>query len=324
VSARARTVAIVAAIALAAAGAVVGIVVLQTRGEQTGTVGVGKPRSGHPTLLLDLGVRIDREAQALREAERLYDARRFAAARRIFGRYRSLEAQLGAAFARWPDDSLARVRALAASHPGNAAAELHLGVAELWAGRDADAAAAFRATRQRFPDTQSAVDAADFLYPGPPGVPQFVPTFAPRASIGRLSPPQQLAALARAATRPDARAKLLYGSALQSLGRTVSAEREFAAAARLAPKDPEARVAAVLGTFDKAHPERVFPRLGPLVRVFPRAATVRFHLGLALIWIGRFAQARQELAEAAREQPRSPLANQAEMLLARLPRGGTK
>jgi len=34
---------------------------------------------------------------------------------------------------------------------------------------------------------------------------------------------------------------LLYGAALQKLGRPVSAEREFAAAAKLAPGDPDAQ-----------------------------------------------------------------------------------
>jgi len=254
----------------------------------------------------------------------LYAAGRVARARRIFDRYGSLEAKLGSAFSRWPDGSLDAVKALVAAHPRSAQAQLELGIAYLWAGRTADGAAALRAVRADHPDTQSAVDAADLLFGGPPGVPPFVPTFAPPPAVDRLPTPERLVALARAAARPDAHAKLLYGAALQALGRTVSAERQFAAAARLAPRDPEARVAAILGTFDKAHPQRVFPRLGPLVPRFPHAPTVRFHLGLALIWINQFAQARRELRLAAGEAPRSPLARQAEVLLQRLGRTGTK
>ena len=57
--------------------------------------------------------------------------------------------------------------------------------------------------------------------------------------------------------------KLLYGAALLRLGRTVSAEREFAAAAALAPHDADAQVAAAVGRFDKANPSLAFSRLGP-------------------------------------------------------------
>ena len=71
-------------------------------------------------------------------------------------------------------------------------------------------------------------------------------------------------------------------------------------------------------------PQAVFPHLGPLVRVFPHAPTVRFHLGLALIWIGQFRQARTELRQAVAEAPRSPLAGQAKILLQTLARNGTK
>src|SRR5581483_3869784 len=115
-----------------------------------------------------------------------------------------------------------------------------------------------------------------------------------------------------------------YGAALQSLGRQRSAERQFAAAARLAPNDPQAQVAAILGTVDKAHPDAIFPRLGPLVRRLPRAATVRFHPGLALIWINGFAQARKELRLAVADDPRGPLAGQARLLLQQLAHAGTK
>src|SRR5439155_15102676 len=99
--------------------------------------------------------------------------------------------------------------------------------------------------------------------------------------------PQQLAALARAARRPDVRAKLLYGLALQRLGHRLAARREYDAAAKLAPGDPEAQVAAAVGHFDKSRPADAFSRLGPLTRRFPHAATVRFHLGPLLFWLSR-------------------------------------
>ena len=136
----------------------------------------------------------------------------------------------------------------------------------------------------------------------------------------KLSAPAQLAALERAARRPDPHAKILYGVALQRLGHFVSAERQFAAAARLAPNDPEALAAADVGRFTKAAPQAAFSRLGPLSRRFPRAQTVRFHLGLMLIWLGRQAlpQARHELALARARAPRSPLGREANLFLSRL------
>lgn len=315
---------IVVAVACLAAAVVVGAVLLQTRGEHGGVLGVGKPRSGTPPLLLDLGVQTGAQAQALRHAEALYNQGSIAGARRIFDRYHSLDAQLGSAFTRWPQSGLDAIKQLYASHPRSAQAKLHLAIAYLWAGRNADAATTFQAVQKEYPDTQSAVDAGDFLFSGPPGVPPFVPGFSPPTSISRLPAAQRLAALAEAARRPDAHAKLLYGAALQSLGHTISAERQFAAAAKLAPNDAGAQVAAILGTFDKAHPQQLFPRLGPLVKRFPHAATVRFHLGLALIWINAYAQARKELGQARAEAPGTVFARQAALLLQRLKAPGTK
>jgi predicted Zn-dependent protease len=119
----------------------------------------------------------------------------------------------------------------------------------------------------------------------------------------------------RASSR-DVRAKLLYGTALQKLGRQRSAERQFAAAAALAPGDAEAQVAAAVGRFDKNRPAAAFSRLGPLTRRFPRAATVRFHLGLLLLWLGQVRQASVEFRRAERLEPRSVVGTQAKRFLA--------
>src|SRR5204863_2699065 len=145
-----------------------------------------------------------------------------------------------------------------------------------------------------------------------------VPSFSVPASISRLSAPRQLAAFARAA-QGGVRAKLLYGSALQRLGRPVSAEREFAAAARVAPDDAEAQTAAAVGLFSKARPALAFSRLGPLAPRFPRSQTVRFHLGELLLWIGQLDKARQELRLARREGPSTPLGRTAAEFLDKLP-----
>ena len=127
----------------------------------------------------------------------------------------------------------------------------------------------------------------------------------------------------RDASRPDAHAKLLYGLALQRLGRRLSAQRQFDAAAKLDPGDPETQVAAAVGRFDKSRPSAAFSRLGPLTKRYPHAATVRFHLGLLLLWLARsqpgaLAEGKRQLRLVRKEQPGSPLAREAKRLLAGL------
>ena len=132
------------------------------------------------------------------------------------------------------------------------------------------------------------------------------------------------AALERRAKSGRVADLLRYGVALQRLGRPLSAERVYAAAARAAPNDPEARTAAAVGRFDKDDPARAFSRLGPLTQRFPHAATVRFHLGLLLLWIGQPEPAKKELRQAAREDRRGPIGREAKRFLDRLAnvRGG--
>src|SRR5689334_16056549 len=82
---------------LAEAGATVGVTLATRTPPPAAETSRPVVRRGSPPLVLDLGVRTDREARALRRAEGLYDAGKRAAAGRVFGRYRSLEARVGAA-----------------------------------------------------------------------------------------------------------------------------------------------------------------------------------------------------------------------------------
>jgi len=314
-SPRARIFLLVAGAAAIAAGIVV-VGVLATRSD----VPTVKPRPGSPPLALDLGARTDPEAQALRNAETLYDRDRQAArAEAIFRRYQSPEAQVGAAIASWPSGTVGRLQELASQHPRSALVAFHLGLALYWARHDDEAVQAWRAAQRLDPDSLYAVRAADFLHPGfAPGLPTFVPSFEPPLRIRVLPPAQELDGLARAANGDGAHAKILYGVALQRLNRPRSAERQFAAAAQQAPNDPDARAAAAVGRFDKANPSAAFSRLGPLAKRFPHAATVRFHLGLLLLWIGSVEQAKKELRLATTAQPGSPLAGEAERYLTTL------
>lgn len=319
VSPRGRVFFLVALAAVLASGVVV-IGVLATRSNLP-TV---KPRPKAPPLNLDFGLRTDAEARALLQAENLYNRggeKQRQQAEAVFKRFDSLEAQVGAAFAAWPADTLRRLQTLAAEHSHSSLVALHLGLALYWSRRDAEAETAWRAAEKLQPDTPYAVRAADFLHPSFfTGLPTFVPSFAAALRIT----PTVFDSLKRNAATGGARAKLLYGVALQRLGRPVSAEREFAAAASLSPNDPDARTAAAVGLFDKDNPSKAFSRLGPLVRVFPHAQTVRFHLGLMLVWMGQVAQARKELQKARGQGPGTPLGKQASALLRAMEQAGTR
>ena len=208
----------------------------------------------------------------------------------------ALRREIGAALDAWPAGTVRRLRILAEQHPRSALVRLELGIALAFSGRDADAEAAWREAERVQPDSPSAVRAEDLRHPRtPPGRPPFVPSF----------------------TRPRTAAQthLARGVAFQSALRPVSAAREFVRAARLAPDDPEARVAAAVGRYDKDAPVGAFSRLGPLVRVFPHAQTVRFHLGLLLIYLNDFTRARRELGLARAEGPRTRLGQRAQVLL---------
>jgi tetratricopeptide (TPR) repeat protein len=321
VDARLRTYVLVALAAAGTAALVVGLVAF-TRTSPRAAAETSTTTPGRaPALVLDLGLRTDPEAVALRRANRLYSAGRRRAAGRIFARYKSVDAQVGAAVSAWPDGTLARLAALATRHPSSGVVLLHLGLAQVASRKASAAEAAWRKVLERDPDSEAAVQAESLLHPRfAPGRPPFVPSSGLPAELVGLSPARQLAALDRAARGHDAKAKLLYGSVLQRLGRPVSAERQFAAASRLAPGDAEAQTAAAVGLFSKAKPELAFSRLGPLAPRFPRSQTVRFHLGELLLWIGQLDKARQELRLARREGPSTQLGRTAAEFLAKLPR----
>jgi len=320
---RARVLAIVAAAAVLAVAGTVTITWLQTRGETTQRAGaVTKPRSGPPPLTLDFGVRSDPEAAALTRGESLLRKGKRGRALAIFERYGSVEAQIGAAFARWPANGLDTVKRIVSAHPRSAAAQLHLGWALLWTGRAADAVTQFQRVAGEFPDSPESVTAEDILYPKmAPNLPTIV--------LGLGLPPaataaDQLRIAERGAQRPDVDAKLRYGLALWTLRHRVSAERQFAAAAALDPKSAVAQTAAAVGRFTKRDPVRAFARLGPLTGVFPEAAVVRLHLGTRLLWTGRLRKAAAQFRLAARDEPRSPFATVARQFLSIIPANGTK
>jgi tetratricopeptide (TPR) repeat protein len=196
----------------------------------------------------------------------------------------------------WPAGTARRLRILAARYPNSALVRLELGLALAFSGLNDDATRAWRQAERVQPDSPSAVRAQDLRYPrSAPGLPPFVPSF----------------------TRPStpAESHLLRGAAFQQALRPVSAEREFEAAAKAAPDNAEALTAAAVGLYDKDRPANAFSRLGPLVRRFPQAQTVRFHLGLLLIYFGDINRARGQLLLAHAEGPETRLGRRAETLI---------
>jgi len=320
VSPRARTGLVVAALAVAAG---VGVAVAATVGSERrdspeAHVPEPQPRPGLPPLSLDLGVRDDAEARELREAAALYDNDRPQQALALFRRHDSLEAKLGAAFASWPE-SEDRIEQLGALYPRSALVQLHVGIARFWAGVGG-AETAWREARDVEPDTPYAVRADDLLRSRDfaPGRPVFVPSF-PYEIEGDTAAEQ----LRHLESRRDLHGRLLHGVLLQRLGRPVSAERAFAQALELAPNDVDALVADAVGRYDKGNPSAAFSRLGPLSRRFPDAATVRFHLGLLLLWQKDVDEARRQLRLARQVEPGSIAAREAGRFLEELDQAGT-
>jgi tetratricopeptide (TPR) repeat protein len=313
VSAQRRVALLVGAVAVAAV-AVVGAAVLSADGDSAGTTAettTAELREGRPPLSFAFGFRTDPEAQDLTRGAALYQRGDTKAAAALFEKHDSLEAKVGTAFAAWPRATLDRLEQLAKLYPEVAVVQLHLGLARLWAN-EGDPIESWRAALESEPDTPYAIVAGNLLHPDlPRGLPAFIPSFQAAPEISRLPPARQLDALRIAARRGGVREQLLYGVGLQRVGRPVSAARAFDDAARRFPGDVEARVAEAVGRFDKDAPENAFGRLGPLSRTYPQEPSVRFHLGVMLLWTGRIRAAERQFVLASKAQPGSPLSREA-------------
>ncbi|MDQ3857528.1 MAG: tetratricopeptide repeat protein [Actinomycetota bacterium] len=323
-----RAVAVVAAIAALAAGVTVAGALVQgadTGGEVHGQTATGEAAGREPPALeLAIVDRDDREARALRTAERLYDEGERRAARRRFEALsaenpNSVEAAVGAAVAGWPKRTVARLETIVDRHPESAVARLNLGLA-LVAERDLDSARRqWREAERRDPDTAAAQRADDLLHTdSPPGRPRLVLATFPR-ELARVSAGKRIAAARRRARHGGAGDWLFFGAVLESAGRRISAQRAYDRAVALDPRSLEARVGGALARFDKDDPSATFSRLGPLAGRHPRSALVRFHLGLALLWLPNLREARRQLALARDGDPDGFYGRQAARILTRLP-----
>src|SRR5262245_39109435 len=318
-SPRARVGLVVAAIAAAAAA--IAVAVGAGGGEEPpATTARSSPplRAGRPPLAYRFGVRDDAESRALLRGAGLLQRGRVTQAEQVFTRFDSLEAKVGTAFASWPNGTVDRLVQLAGLYPRSALVQLHLGLALFWAN-DGEADTAWREAEDVEPDSPYALVAEDLLHPQfAPGIPLFVPSAPLPAAVGGRPAAVQLHLLEAGRDRGPAW-RLYYGVALQRAGMRVSAQRAFDAAVRADRGAVEPLVASAVGRFDKDRPEDAFSHLGPLTRRFPHSASVRFHLGLLLLWTGELKAARRQLRLAKDVEPGSPLAREAGRWLQRLP-----
>jgi tetratricopeptide (TPR) repeat protein len=212
----------------------------------------------------------------------------------------SVEAAVGAAVAQDPLTASERLRALVREHPGSGVARLNLGLALLSEGNVEGARREWREAKRRDPDSPAALRAEDLLNPrSPPGRPSFQSPRGPGqrlvAALARGAEDGPVREATRRARAGDAAGFMRLGLAYQALGRRLSAQRAFDEAVRAAPRNLAAQTAAAVTRFDKADPSLAFSRLGPLAAANPNAAVVRFHLGLALLWLPDVDGARRQL-----------------------------
>jgi tetratricopeptide (TPR) repeat protein len=312
---------VVGGLALVAAAVVAGVALIG-RGDSS-------PDQKPPVLELSVLLGDDSEAEALRAAERAYDSGQTEQARTQFAALLrdhpdSVEAAVGAAVAAWPDGTLERLRELEATHPDSALVPLHVGLVLYAEGKQDEATAEWQKAVDVEPDSQSAVRAGDLLHPDmAPGLPSFFTTIEPPEELAGKTAREQLDVLEAAARKGGADEWLLYGTALQRVGKPLSARAAFDHALELAPDRLDAKVAAAVGHFDKDDPSAAFSRLGPLARDNPDSALVRFHLGVLLLWIRDLRDARTQLERAAATMPESLYSREAKSLLSRLEGIGT-
>jgi tetratricopeptide (TPR) repeat protein len=208
-------------------------------------------------------------------------------------------AAVRAAFAAWPRGTVGKLELLAQRYRHDPAVLFNYGRALQCRGYLPDAAQAYAAAKTAGRDTQYEIEADNALHP------QFFqggyPIFEPEGDDPQL----------------------VSGVLLQRAGHQHSAEKIFLKAARLHPNDAEAQVAAAVGRFDEDNLSASFSRLGPLARRFPRSQSLRYHLGLLLVWIGEANQGINEFKLARALGPHRLLGREANRLLRRLVANGS-
>jgi predicted Zn-dependent protease len=205
------------------------------------------------------------------------------------------------ALSKGPRRAARALEALADEHPKDPVVQFNYATALYCGGFDAEALQAYRKAKRAGRDTRYEVTADVILHPqffSEGGYPPFVYS--------------------------GGDALLVQGQIAQRNYHQHTAERLWARAAKLHPNDADAQVAAAVGRFDMDNLSASFSRLGPLVKRFPKSQTVRFHLGLLLVWTGQAKQAIKELRLAHQLDPGTAMGQQAARLVAGVAKTGTR
>jgi tetratricopeptide (TPR) repeat protein len=195
------------------------------------------------------------------------------------------------AFAHGPKAAARELEPLAQRNPDDPVVAFNDGTALYCAGYVQDAVQAFRQAKKAGRDTFYEVQADNLLHPQ-----FFQQGYPPFQYYGHVP-------------------LLVQGEIQQRQYHQETAEKLWARAARLRPNDPEAQVAAAVGRFDMDNLSASFSRLGPLTKRFPRSQSVRFHLGLLLVWTGQRDLAIAEFRKAVALGRTTPLGKDAERFL---------
>ena len=206
------------------------------------------------------------------------------------------------AFVNWPHGSLVALQKLELDHPQSAPVQFYFGLALLWAGYTNDASEALETVKHKGVgyDTVWEVEADNILYP----------QYAPNVPVFQPIP-------------LDSNRLLERGSQLQAEDKQHSAEKLYLQAAKLAPDDPQAQVAAAVGAFNKADLGASFGKLGPLTSRFPKSQFVHFYLGELLAWITKRDEAIAQFRKAVELGPTTELGKEAQTFVADVTTGGT-
>ncbi len=277
---RSARLALVVAVA-ALAGIATGVVVLVTRdggGNGDAAPAPPKPLKGKPPLVID----VTRSALATLPAD---DLRRQVAAiiRRDDASRRA--------------ESIVALRALPQDEP---VVGMSLGLAQLWAGQAAAAAATLERVKRLDPYGYYGTNADNLLHLNEaPGYPPWLSAARPPgASVADLR--------ARAKRKPgDAAGWLALAAALENRNRSAA----FAYAKRalsLDPTDVSARVAVAVLPFDKDNPGGALSSLMRILQSSPGDdAEVRVHVGLVFFWMRDTQDAAAQFRQVLDADPKS-------------------
>src|SRR5579864_3295299 len=221
-------------------------------------------------------------------------------------------ARIEAAFRNWPNGSIDALQRLGLEYAGGptpadkrtgAIVQYYRGIALFWAGYPSDAQTALEFAKTLGRNTIIQGRADNFLHPSffqdpnGPGYPVFAPT--------------------------ERNALLEQGSRLQAEGHQESAEAVYRRAARAAPGDDQAQVAAAVALFDEDNLVPAFSHLGPLTARFPKSQIVRFYLGYLLAWTAQGDKALAQFKQAVALGPTTAIGKASESFVSQIEHGGS-